>query len=247
MKSVGTKIFERYQERLSKIQGRTDLYLADWKRLNKTSAHVLFGYNKACGLLKSQDLIKYALASFNGKLELDEKTFKIYPEGAVSCLATIKREAKAMDSKGMRCVAETMYIDEKLKDIWEVQSNEEGKFLARVEKEDISNILAERKKRMFTKADINFKVIASGTYGAEVGDCVEFYFGGKSHKGLIKSLEDSQYKIKSDAGQEFCVDKEAILKIVEVNKKTKEEIKKELQGYYSKLYGNELGKEIVKD
>ena len=249
MLAVSSKIFDRYRDKLSKIDSRTDIYLSDWKRLNKISAHVLFGYDKSCGLLKADELIKYALSSFNGKLELDEKTIKIYPEGCVSVIAKIKAMTKPIgEAKSMKCtVAETMYLDEKLKDIWEVQSNEEGKYLARIEKDDIANILAERKKRMFTTtASLNFEEVTAGTFAAEVGDKIEFYFDDKVHKGEVKNIDENGLKVKCETGKDYCIDKEAVLKIVDVAPKTKENIKKELETYYSKMFGKELGKEIVK-
>lgn len=244
--SISDRILDKLSQRTADIGYRTDIAIADTRVNSNSSASMLLTYSKNIGEVTSEQLAKYFVNRFEGKLSPVIATAKSFPKlGAVTVIAElITKKRPFEDSKKMMAVGAAMFIDTVLDETYEVQSTPNGtKFLAKVCSDNIHNIVAERNKRMAITAskNVTFEDIESVTAVAilDDGDKIRFYYMGKIQTGEILAVSDSKITIKSETGETIKTEKSAVIDLISKSQKALNEDKTAELEFYTKMYGDE--------
>jgi len=149
-------MLNRLAEKLDKNVGyRGDLATADYIPLDKSNAKLLITYDPYVGKVNADEVRNYILGSYETKIVPCMETLRYHStENCVAICVKILRETRPYsDRKNMLSIASTLFLDTTMKDTWEVNAHDDGsKYLSRVTDESISDIVAERKRRMHVKA-----------------------------------------------------------------------------------------------
>ena len=235
----------KLDEKLDEVVGyRSDLHIGDWQRVDKDTAKLQINYDSSLGEALSPDVTAFVLRTFEGQLVPQMETAEQH--GAASCVTLIV--SKHMNKRPIEdaekltpIVADVMYIDQQLQDTWKVESLEDGtKFLLRQDEEDITSIVEERHRRMsagIAQASYVNKLTASGG-NIGVGDIIEFYDEGQTHKGMVVSIPGDRVKVRTQAGT-TDISAEAVLRLLEKSKVSQSATDTELQQYFRDAYGFE--------
>lgn len=228
-----------------KLGYRGDLFIADYKGINKNATKLLVGYNTNLGQPQMSDVSRYIANSFNGKAMPCLETARIYPnDGAVSIIVSKVRPTRSFnDSKSMIQIAATIYLDENIGDKWEVQKNGDKIFLSRVDDNDISEIVRQRVNNMQIKASVvTFNKLKGSESIASVqkGDTVKFFYQNQEKEGKVLTLGPAKATIKSN-GDNIVVDIAAIFEVVSVSSENKKETSDALRKYFEKAYPGNYG------
>jgi len=246
------RILEKLAAQMDQRQGaRSDLFLADWQRLNKSAAKILLGYAKHLGRPSSEDLHKFMHREFGAELVPQMLSARIYPEEAgITIVVERNTPTRKFDDTGeMIKLGATMYQDPNFGGIWESKQHDDGtRFLARLVDDDIEEILKERRARMQIKyAGISLgslKTAGRATLG--VGDKVKFYSDGRIYHGTVAQLKGDLCVIAGDDGQhETTCD--SIIEVTQKNQAAVEAEEDKLKDYFQRAYGFEdYAKDLVK-
>lgn len=244
------RIYSNLESKMSNQLGyRGDLYTADTKSINKNAAKVLIGFNTSLGHPTLADLSKYVVKNFEGRVSPKLETARVYPDaGAVSVIIGKVRPTRSYsDRKQMISIASTLFLDEKLGDKWEVEKNGDKVHLARVDDEDISEIVSQRTKRMQIKSShLSFASVQEEKCFASVqpGDTVKFFKDNSIHEGVVLSIGAAKVTIKKDK-KNIVVDTPAIFEVTKVNSTLDQSKLRILRDYYEKAYPAGYGKLFI--
>jgi flagellar hook-associated protein FlgK len=246
-----SRMLRRLDEKMSASVGhRGDMHVADFKPIDQNGGHLLIGYEKSLGPVTSQDVTAFLTRSFSGQVVPVMETAKQHR--AESCVAIVVHRAiptrKIGDSQGMVAIANTVFLDQQLGDTWEVKAQPDGtKYLARVARDNIADIVGERRRRMSVQASTATfgNTLSAGVPNLNTGDQVRFYEGGRLLEGKVQSVGD-EVKITTTAGG-FAVSPEAVVEILQVSPETTKNVQSYLQDYFKDAYGFENYAEQLTD
>lgn len=237
------RMLRRLDARMTKAIGhRGDMFLADFRRIDEDAGHLLIGYEKTIGPVGSNDVTAFLAREFHGALRPIMETAKQHrAEGAVSALVHRAVPTRRIeDRKSMLAVSNTHFLDQQLGDTWEVRSQADGtKYLARLSSDDISGIVAERRRRMSIKAStLTFaNTLSAGLPNVSSGDQVRFYDGGQLLEGKVTAV-GTDVRIVASTGN-YTVAPEAVVEIIQASPETRDTIKSYLNEYFTDAYGFE--------
>lgn len=243
------KMLDALRAKNAKSVGRRgDIYLADYRLLNNTSAHLLFGYDASFGPPSAEDVQAAVVRDFEGRLTPVMASAKVVPEVGVKIIAEMVLPTRPMrDSSRMVAVASTMFIDQEMGETWSVVEGGDGhKFLQRKTKDDIDDILKERRSRMAVASKtVSFgNTLSAGIYQLAAGDEVRFYADSALHEGSVTKVDQSGVAIKTASGN-YQVAPEAVVELLKISTETEEMNKQRLLEFYTKVYGPEFAKKMV--
>lgn len=245
------RMLNRLNEKMAKTVGhRGDMHIADFKPVDQNGGHLLIGYEKTLGPIGSNDVTAFVARAFNGQVVPVMATAKQYKaEGAVAVVVhrTVPTR-KIEDKAGMLAVANTMFLDQQMGDTWEVKAQPDGtKYLSRVAKDSISDIVGERRRRMSVQAStVTFgNTLSAGVPNLNNGDQVRFYSDGRLMEGKVRSV-GAEVVISSEHGS-HTVSPEAVVEILQVSPETTKNVQSYLQEYFSEAYGFEDYSEQLTD
>jgi hypothetical protein len=247
---VGSML-DKLRGKLAKGARRADLCLSDFRLLDNTAANVLYGFDKAFGLPRAEDLQAALVRDFDGKVVPVITTARVYPdEGVVKVIASMNMPTRRFeDHVGMIAVASTMFIDQEMCETWSVVEGADGnKFLQRVTEESIGDILNERKRRMTVQASssANFSNgVDAGVPNVGSGDKVKFYGDGQLQSGEVMEVTAQGVAIKGATGN-FVVAPEAVLDLTEISAEKSADMSTRLYEYFRQIYGDEYAAKLVR-
>lgn len=254
MKDPVGNMLDKLRGKLATAVGkRGDIYLSDYRLLDSTSAHVLFGYDKEFGTPQIEDVQAAVARDYDGKLVPVMSTAQAHPEeGAVTVILQQVLPTRPFgDSTAMVAVASTMFIDKEMGETWSIVESDDGhKHLQRASKEPISEILSARKSRMQIQASVRGLAfggtLSAGVPNINVGDEVKFYANSSLYNGQITKIDAQHVSIRSEKGN-FQVAPEAVVALLKMSPETEKLNKAKLLDYYTKIYGREYAEMLVKD
>ncbi len=237
------RMLENLDRKMSKAVGhRGDMHVADFAPIDPNAGRLLIGYDASLGPIAGSDVTSFVARQFQGQIVPVMATARLHKSvGAVELIINRTVPTRKVEDKSeMMAIASTMFLDQELGDTWEVKSHADGtKYLARVSKDAIGDIVAERRRRMHVQAStVTFaNTLSSGVPNLTAGDTVRFYADSQLHEGKIKSV-GAEVAIQADAGM-FNVAPEAVTEILQVSQQTNEEIQSYLGEYFADAYGYE--------
>lgn len=244
------RLYSNLESRMSNQLGyRGDLYTADTKPINKNTSKVLIGFNNELGHPTLADLSRYIVKNFDGRISPKLETARVYPDSCgVSLIVSKVRPTRSYsDRKEMIAVASTLFLDEKLGDKWEVEKNGDKVHLARVDDEDISEIISQRTKRMQIKSShLSFASVKEEKCftSVQAGDTVKFFKDNSIQEGVVLSIGGAKATIKA-VNKNVVVDTPAIFEVVKVNSALDQGKIRILREYYEKAYPAGYGKLFI--
>lgn len=220
-------------------RGRSDIQLADFRVIDNVSASVLLEYDPEYGEVGVEDVGMAVARLFDGRVTAHFDTAERYPEvGAVKMmvgLVTATRRAEDAD-RMVTIVAGTRFMDQELQQVWQMEETPDGKFLRRVNEDDISKILAARRQRLTSTPRVAFNTeIRAGVSVLNPGDLVKCFAGGQTFIAEVQQLKPTTVVVK--AGEKLHeITKEGVFKYEKPSEITQKSIKDELRAYYSQIY-----------
>jgi hypothetical protein len=237
-----SKLLDRLKGKMNERVGhRGDLYLADWQQISKTAANVLIGYVRELGKPSSDDLHKFIIKNFDAKLVPQMRSARVYDnQGAITMVMEIYRPTrKESDTGAMIRLADTMFQDD-MGTVWEAKSHDDGtRYLARIQSDNIDELLAERKNRMQIKsAGVTFsRLRTAGRTSLNVGDRIKLYYEGRIKEGVVKALQGEMVTCECpDLGQ-LDINKDAVIEVTQKSPAAEAKEDEYLKQYYTKAYG----------
>ena len=223
---------------------RGDLDIADFQKLDAISAHVLLEYEPTMGRPKGDDIERFFAKTFEGKLVPLMASCAI-KKNSVSIVAKLNVPTRELSesqdkTKMTPIIAGMMYLDNSLGDHWEVKEQDGKKLLAKTSKDNIEQIIAARRNRMFVTQtpSVSLASVATAKEWIGAGDKVKAYF-----KGGIQSLEitvaiKGGFKAKTADGKEAVIAKEAVLDLQAQNAEKAPNEAAKLQKYFEEAFGD---------
>jgi hypothetical protein len=228
---------------------RGDLTIADFQKLDSVSAHVLLEFEPKLGRPSGNDIERYFSKVFEGQIVPVMSSCNVKPR-AVSVVARLAQTTRPIEDAGkmVPVIANLMYLDSKLQDSWEVKDEEGKKVLSRVVKENIDQIIAARRNRMFvTKTpSVSLASLASVKDLLQAGDTVKAYRNGEIVEALLTEALKGGFKAQI-GGKDTVLAKEAILDIQQQAAAKAPNESAKLQKYFEEAFGDkEYAKQLVK-
>lgn len=240
------RMYDRLSEKMSKVVGhRGDMYIADYQPITKKAGKLLIGYAKHLGIISSNDIRAFVIREFEGKALPDLSTARVHKmEGAISLVVKMFQPTKKLEAKEkMLAVAATMFLDQELGDTWEVKDKDGAKFLAKVTKEDLNDIVKARRQRMQIKSSPISLASVDGGIPAELhnGDKVSYYYDNERQTGVILNVAEADVKIKN-GDKVHTVAKNSVLEVNEISPDESKKLDTQLYEYFRTIYGDEYAK-----
>jgi hypothetical protein len=216
------------------------MYVADAKIINADTAKLVIAYDKSiASKIDSQQVINFVRQEFDNKIVPSMQTAKLHhKEGAVSVLATLYRPTRPVadieTAELLEVVADTQFLDTKLGETWEVREEEGQKYLIRSTRDNIEDIIKERRRRMSIQArTVVATDLSAGIPNLNVKDVVKYYDGGKIMKGTITAMTGDTVTVDGKK-----IDKHAVFEICQTSATTTKNKIDEMQDYFGKAYGD---------
>jgi hypothetical protein len=157
-------------------------------------------------------------------------------EGAVTVLASLYRPTRPIEDAQdlVEVISGTQFLDSELGQTWEVREEEGQKYLIRSTKDNIEDIIKERRRRMSIQARTVIATdLSAGIPNLNVKDVVRYYDGGKILKGTVSNMTGTHVTVDGKS-----VDKHAVIEICQTSPITTKNQQTEMQEYFSKAYGD---------
>jgi hypothetical protein len=223
---------------------RGDLDIADFQKLDPITAHILLEYEPKIGRPSADDIERYFGKMFEGKVTpmMTQASIKPTCVSIIAQLVVPQRAIEDSEDKGKMTpvVAGMMYMDNQLGDVWTVKTDVEGKrVLAKEAKENIDQIIAARRNRMFVTKSSNVS-LASLSQARELipmGSTVRAYHQGKVGEFELTAKVQGGYKAKNADGKESVIAAEGIIDLKKMADAAPNEDAK-LQRYFEEAYGD---------
>ncbi len=243
------RILNRFAEVSAKIDYRTDIAIDDIKVHSPHAASLLLSYNPAIGEINGEQLAAYFHKTFENKVApvlATARQHKGVP--AISIVAEIVATKRPIeDSKKMLSIASAQFIDTKMDETYEVKEIRGKKFLSKVMSDNISDIVAERTKRMAVTASapIRFEQVEAGVALIDKGDKIRYFYLGTVKLGEVTSV-GKKISVKSSDGETNTIAKEAVLEMIAKSPEAIKKSKASDLAFYTKMYGDEdFAKQLV--
>lgn len=234
---------------------RGDLVIADFQKFDNATAHVLMEYAPNLGRPKGEDIERYFAKTFEGRIVpvMSSVTIKSKAISVVARLNVPTRPIEDGDDKAKMfpIIAGLMYLDNNLGEHWEVKENEGKKLLAKVSKDNIDQIIAARRNRMFLTQSPSVSLASVATARECLGekDIVKVFVGGDEMVAAeIMAKVKGGYKVKAQkSGKEMTVAAESVMDVMELAARAAPNEAAKLAKYYEEAYGDKkYAKELVK-
>lgn len=222
---------------------RPDMVLADARRINESTANFLIEYEGKAPT--ARDVGEFFSKSFDGELTPFISTARVYPSKKslmiIAQVMTLTREITETKRDNMKTViANTLYYDAPLQEMWEVKQIQGKKMLVRKNKEDIMAMVSARRNNLGPR-----KTFASFNRAddVEVGDILKIFNVNDGKVIMARVVKaNSEEVVVRHKGQAIAVGQDQVL---EVRKKSKYQ---NLEDYYADAYGDrEYAKKLVKN
>jgi len=146
-------------------------------------------------------------------------------------------------------IAGMMYLDNQLGDHWEVKEEDGKKILSKTSKENIDQIIATRRNRMFiTKTpSVSLASLADVKEMLGKGDIVKAYHKGNVIMAEITDRLKNGFKVKTEAGKEMAIAKEQVLDLMKQQYEDMKDESAKLVKYFQEAYGDKsYAQQLVK-
>ena len=237
--SHSDSILDAFRGRMATADfARADMVFSDFRVVDRDSARVLFAFDKDFGRQPTLADIQGAVArTFDGQFSVVPGTATVHANvGALSTFVTRNSETRPMaDAERMMAMGSAQFLDQAIGDIWRAEESEDGaKFLRRIAKDDLSQILATRRQRLNGGGNVRAyfgEQVHASLQVLNVGDEVSFFANHQVRSGIVTAIASTEVTVKSE-GRPYAVVREAISAIEKASPQTKES----LRSYYSQLY-----------
>lgn len=241
------KILAKLEDKMVKDVGyRSDMYVADFISASKSHGKLLIGYDKTLGHVNGDDVRKFVVRNFGGKLIPNMKSCVLHKDdGAVSVIVSMNLPTrKYSDRNKMVAISSTMFLDEELGDAWEVKEVDGTKFLEQVCREDIDAIVTNRRNRMALKGSrLTFASVKDGIPAVlSPGDIISYHYKGEVCEGKVESSDGNVVKVRTKNYPVRVISVTDVIRLVEVNPG---KIKRELYDYYKTIWGPDMAKDLT--
>ncbi len=252
---MDTKFSDKLAEKLTartvaSLPYRGDLYLSEHKQINSISSKVLIGFKPGFNTPTPNDVKAFITHTFDGKLVANLSTARAFQaQAAVTVVASLKVPTRPFkDSANMTSIAATVYMDQDLKETWEVKSNESGKYLSRLVDEDIDSIVSKRRSTMQSQArHTSFASVKAVPANVSVGAIVKVVIGSVLLLAEVKSIEGNKLLVsEAKSGTIYETKPEAVVEVTEMSSKDKNAFMKQVKEFYGQVYSPEYAEEMVK-
>jgi len=212
--------YNRLQTRISANLAtgiRGDFDVADFQRLDEVTAHILLEFSPVMGRPRGDDIERYFAKTFESKIVPVMSSVSI-KSNCVSVIAQVNVATRPIEdsedkSKMTPVVAGMMYLDNSLQDVWEVKDGDGQKVLAKSTKENIEQIIATRRNRMFVtkSSSLSLSSLATAKEMLTAGCVVKVWHQGKLMPMEITAAIKGGFKGKVEGDHEIVVAKENVL------------------------------------
>lgn len=255
-----SRMMAKIDEQLNEAYGgRADLFISDVQSLDRDSCYALINYAQGLPAPTTDHVVEFIGREFGGKVRPVLETARSFVDhnSVLVMLAKYQPTRKIDDVANMHSViAGARYLDVEMKDTWDVSTTPDGvKYLRRVNDDDVSRMVSERKQRMAVAgvAELTVaKALGSGACNADTGDIVRCYYQGSVYSDCeVKSVQaDNRLTIKIPNVGNVTVAREAIVEVQAISKGKAGELKSKLSEYYKKAlpdagYAKDLTRELV--
>jgi hypothetical protein len=235
---------------------RGDISIADFQRLDEISAHLLLEYEPRQGKPTGTQVEQYFRKTFEGALKPVMASCSIKAQ-TISIVAKLDIPVRAFEdsadkTKMTPILAGKMYLDNELRDNWEVMDLHGKKVLAKNSGDNIEKIIAHRRNRMFVTETpkVSLASLSSVTDFLGKGDTVRAYRNGEMEMLEITSAIKGGFRVKTltKEAKESVIAKESVLDLqAQAADKAPNEAAK-LAKYYAEAFGNkQYAAEMVKN
>lgn len=239
--------FNKRMANVAKETGKTrfDLCLWDHQIASSRTARVLVGFNPELGIPKRADIDRFVVANFNGQVRTMLETVELHPQDNVITATVFKipqvlPEDHATKNMGMIKIGSSQWQDEN-DAIWELREKDGARFLARLEAENLDELLKSKEKETRTASYHKRPRLANlqtvGVTTIDVGDKVAFTHQGSVLEGEIISIIGEHVKVAAN-GKDIDISKPAIMNVVEAADKDKKMSDAELIDFFTRAYGD---------
>lgn len=222
---------------------RGDLDIADFQKLDQISAHLLLEFEPSIGRPSADDIERYFAKTFEGRIQPVMSSASIKPT-CVSIIAQLNIPTRPIEdsedkAKMTAVMAGMMYLDNQLGDVWQVKDQEGKKVLAKEAKENIDQIIAARRNRMFVtkSSSVSLASVATARELIPMGSKVKAWHQGKIQTVELVAAVSGGFKVKNAEGKESVCAKEGIIDLQEMADAAPNEDAK-LAKYYGTAYGD---------
>lgn len=230
---------------------RGDLDIADFQRLDGKSAHLLIEYNSKLGRPRGNDIEAFFQKTFEGKVVPLMASCSI-KANSVSIVAQLYQPVRPMEDSSDKAkmtpvIAGLMYLDNQLQDYWQVQQDEEGKkILSKAVEENIEQIIASRRNRMFITQASNISLASVGQAKELLGKgaVLKVFDRGQMKRFTVSEKVSAGFKGKFEGeDKEVVVAKEKAIDVdgFDLQEQGLEKLSNEdamLQKYFFEAYGD---------
>lgn len=251
------RLYANLAKRVSNDVGhRVDLALADARKINKTTAHVMLEFQQ--NVPTSEEIAEFFVRQFNAKLTPYLSTARVYESQkvvtVVAQILNVTREIEDIDRRKMvPVITGAVYLDVPLEETWEVVERNGKKVLCRKVKDDIMAIISARRNAMLdSNSKKTFASVAMGTgllrylSHLEEGDIVKALVGDKVEEVELMKLERDNVMVKMGE-KSMSIPRQAVIEVVKRKAEMDESMRKATEEYFTKAYGDPgYAKKLVK-
>jgi len=238
----------KFNQRMAKVAQKTgksrfDLCLWHHKMADKRTAKVLVGFNPELGIPKRMDIDRFFTASFDGQLRVMLETIELHPEDKLITASVFKIPQVVPEEyvrQGMVKVGVSQWQDEN-NAIWELREKDGARFLARLETENLDELLKDHEKTTRTasyhKRPRLDDLRTVGYSAVDVGDKVAFTHQGSVLEGQVLAVDGDKVKIEAN-GVTIDTLRPSVMNVVEAAEGDKKMSEQELIDFFTKAYGD---------
>ena len=257
MRFDSARLNAKFNQRMAKITKKTgktrfDLCLWHHKLADKRTARVLIGFNSELGIPKRMDIDRFFTASFDGQVRTMLETIELHPEDNLITASVFKIPQVVPEEytrQGMVKVGVSQWQDEN-NAIWELREKDGARFLARIEDENLDELLKSKEKETRTasyhKRPRLDNLSSIGYSAVDVGDKVAFTHHGSVMEGRILSVDGDRIKIEAN-GITIDTLRPSVMNVVEAAEGDKKMSEQQLIDFFTRAYGDRgFATELVK-
>lgn len=238
--------YERMHQRVSASLAsgpRTDFSIADFRKVDGDAAHILMEYSPTLGKPSGLDVERYIGKTFDGRITASLETCRI-KKNCISVVAKINTPTRAFEdsldkTKMTPIVAGMQYLDNALHDTWTVKERDGQKVLCQTAEDNIEQLIATRRNRMFvTKSpNVTFASLDVALACLIKDDVITAYHDGKVGSYTIESQTEVGFRTKDAAGKSVALAADEVLDVNHFAEREASE-KGKLQKYFEEAYGD---------
>lgn len=225
---------------------RGDLHIEDSSKIDGDSVYAMIRYSPDFGVPSTEDLVAFVGAEFGGSIRpVLESAVRTQKDDTVLMILSRNMLTRPFEEaqEMVPVTAGAVYMDRALRDTWSVEHGSDGTpFLKRICDDDIGQIVADRRRRMTTAGQKRMSISAALNNcvpHANEGDVVRVFWNGMPVSGcLVMAVGANDLTLQVPNCGQVAVAKSSVMKIEETSPKKLKEMKKQLEEYYKKAYGN---------